>query len=178
LSGCNPQQVTEQLVFGTDSILIDGSSGRVKVFLTTGTVTKAELADTGAAQRMGWTVSKIGADRLQLATKDLRSFDIFKDGTKWLVVPTGTFLSPSKTKAVKLTTEGKIVRAKIGETEPPYTDMWISDEALIGGATTDQLTVKWTSGDLAQVQDASGLVVASLHAQDPTKPRTQAPAKR
>lgn len=179
LNGCGLQQATEQIVIGTDTILIDGSSGSVKVFRTTGTGVKTELVDTGAAQRMAWTLSKIGADRLRLATGDVGSFDIFKDGTDWLVVPTGTFLSPVKTKAVKLTAEGPNVRAKIGETKPPYTDMEISEQTVILAKVADKLTVRWTNGDLAEVLDPSGRVVATLHWKNPAAiPIATDPTKR
>lgn len=167
ISGCGLQHSSEQVVIGTDTILIDGSSGQVKVFCTIGKGVRTELADTGAAHRMGWMLSKLGTDRLRLATVDVGSFDIYKDGSDWLVVPTGTFLSPSKTKAVKLVTDGGNVVAKIGETEPPYTDIEISEQTVLLATTVDQLSVKWTRSDYAEVLDSSGRKLASLYWKNP-----------
>lgn len=149
---------------GAVNIQIEESGGTVRVFSLSGAGVKSELCDTGAAQRLGWEVQRISPTRIKLTTGDVGSFDIYDDGAVCVVVPAGTFLSSSKARAVKLLGEGPNVRAQLGETSPPFTDIWVSDELTIASAKPDALTVTWLSDTDAEVKDATGKVLGKLKA--------------
>lgn len=163
LSGCRRNSSAVHKV-GAVTIQIEESGGTVRVFGLTGAGVKSELCDTGAAQRLGWEVQRISSTRIRLATGDVGSFDIYEDGTGCTVVPSGTFLSPSKARTVKLLAEGPNVRAQLGDTSPPFTDIWVSDELTIASAMPDALVVTWLSETDAEVKDAAGKVVGRLKA--------------
>jgi hypothetical protein len=149
---------------GSERIQIEDSRGTVRVFRLTASGAKTELCDTGAGQHFGWSVKRISPDHLRLTTGDLGPFDIFNDGSGSIVLPVGTFLSPSKSRAVKLFSEGGNVRAQLGDTSPPFTDVWILDDLTIVSVKPDDLTVVWSSDSLAEVRDVSGKVMGKLRA--------------
>lgn len=149
---------------GAETIQIEESRGTVRVFSLAASGVKSELCDTGAGQRFGWNVQRISPDHIRLTTGDVGAFDIFNDGSGCIVLPVGTFLSPSKSRAVKLFGDGANVLAQLGDTSPPFTDVWISDELTIASVKPDDLTVVWLSDSLAEVRDVSGKVIGKLRA--------------
>lgn len=163
LSSCRQNSSAVHKV-GAATIQIEESGGTVRVFSLNGAAGKSELCDTGAAQRLGWEVQRISPTRIKLTTGDVGSFDIYDDGAGCFVVPAGTFLSSNKARAVKLLGDGPNVRAQLGETSPPFTDLWVSDEVTIASVKPDELTVTWPSDIDAELKDAAGKVVGRLKA--------------
>jgi len=130
---------------GTETIQIEEVDGTVRVFSKNGTGEKSELYDTQAACRLGWKVQTQSPTRLILWTGDLGSFDIYDAGTGCLVVPSNTFLSKDKSRAVTLRIDTTSVQASIGKTSPPFSDLWLSDEKDTPAAKIDGMSVHWVT---------------------------------
>ena len=162
LTGCERERVSEKFPVGSKTILFDGSSGTVKVFLEDSAGNRVELMNTRASHRKGWKVERIDPDLMKLYTGDCGWFKVFQEGTGWMVLPEGVFLSPSKQKAVHLRVDGGKVKASLGDTEPPFTDLWINAEAEIDYSTIEKLNVKWLADNRVEIVSDSTEVLATL----------------